>query len=483
MSSFALRDKSTGHRKESFPSTIKSYLKTQKCIYYVFRRVLISLAMIVIALRFNVNIRDVIILHKTEVLSEGALKQNTRFSRSRRFPSVEQRVQLYMSDWYLPRCQKDGNKTLLLFSYKRDLGVHRVKNPSGKRSKIYNFSLTDIPVDTAFSLDYDSILNCSKNHTHNTMKKYCIDVINTLFPVLGMLGWNVTSVAHGNGQAPFLLQFGDSDRSAKHGKLPLPVIKKFRTSMTREQINIVTGGDCYDPSKSATIFHGIIWKLGSGRHYGAVPDIPKLDIKWKKKKNKAVFRGSLTGYTRQMNEHKGYNKSDVLQQCLWTQRCRLVYQYYNSTLLDARLTNTKSIPESLNDVYLIGKKMEIQEMLSYKAIIFLEGNDVSSGLKWGLYSQSVVLMPRPTVTSWAMEELLEPWVHYVPIKDDLSDVEEKIRWVLDNDNEAYKISKRANQWIDDLVFHPDANKDDQKIYQEILRRYNYHWSHDLNDIF
>ena len=200
-----------------------------------------------------------------------------------------------------------------------------------------------------------------------------------------------------------------------------------------------------------------------------------MDIKWEKKKNKAIFRGALTGYTRHMNDHEGYNTSSFLQQCLWTQRCRLVYQYHNSTLLDARLTKTRRIPESISHVHLIGKKMEIQEMLSYKAILFLEGNCVSSGLKWGLYSQSVVLMPRPTITSWAMEELLEPWMHYVPLKDDLSDVEEKIRWVIEHDKEANTISKQATQWIDDLVFHPDAKNDDEKIYLEILRRYSTHW--------
>jgi hypothetical protein len=40
----------------------------------------------------------------------------------------------------------------------------------------------------------------------------------------------------------------------------------------------------------------------------------------------------------------------------------------------------------------------------------IAGNDVASGLKWALFSQSVVLMPPPNHTSWAMEELLEPWV-------------------------------------------------------------------------
>ena len=53
--------------------------------------------------------------------------------------------------------------------------------------------------------------------------------------------------------------------------------------------------------------------------------------------------------------------------------------------------------------------MSVKEMLKNKAIIMMEGNDVASGLKWALYSSSVVMMPVPTVTSWALEEMLQPW--------------------------------------------------------------------------
>ena len=31
---------------------------------------------------------------------------------------------------------------------------------------------------------------------------------------------------------------------------------------------------------------------------------------------------------------------------------------------------------------------------------------------------------------------LKPWVHYVPLKEDLSDVEEKVLWAVDNDDKV-----------------------------------------------
>ena len=101
--------------------------------------------------------------------------------------------------------------------------------------------------------------------------------------------------------------------------------------------------------------------------------------------------------------------------------------------------------------------------------------DVSSGLKWALHSNSVLMTQRSTYTSWAMEELLEAWVHYVPLNEDLSDVEEKMQWILDNDEEAANIAHRGTLWISDLIYHPDAPRDDELIFDETFQRYKKHF--------
>lgn len=115
--------------------------------------------------------------------------------------------------------------------------------------------------------------------------------------------------------------------------------------------------------------------------------------------------------------------------------------------------------------------------MEFKGIIMLEGNDVASGLKWALLSQSVVLMPIPKHTSWAMEELLVPWVHYIPLNENATDAAEKMQWVLDHDDVARRISERASLWMEDLVFHPDAAEEDRWIQEEIIRRYRKHFQH------
>jgi hypothetical protein len=134
------------------------------------------------------------------------------------------------------------------------------------------------------------------------------------------------------------------------------------------------------------------------------------------------------------------------------------------------------LPDVLNGVELVTLKSYPDTLLKYKGLVMIEGNDVASGLKWALLSQSVVLMPVPKHTSWAMEELLEPWVHYVPLDDDASNVEELMQWVIEHDAEAQKIAERATLWMEDLVFHPDAAEDDRLIQEEIMRRYQAHFA-------
>jgi Glycosyl transferase family 90 len=92
-------------------------------------------------------------------------------------------------------------------------------------------------------------------------------------------------------------------------------------------------------------------------------------------------------------------------------------------------------------------------------------------------SNSVVLSPTPTCTSWAMKELLQPWVHYIPVSNDLSDVEEKVQWIVDHDIDAQQIARNGRLWIADLMYHPDATKDNEWIIDETLKRYRSHFTY------
>jgi hypothetical protein len=201
--------------------------------------------------------------------------------------------------------------------------------------------------------------------------------------------------------------------------------------------------------------------------------VQHFDIPWENKLNNAVFRGMLTGAVKDLYSRNATDEA----KCMSMPRCKLVYVHDKSTIVNARLTSTRNLmPARLDGVKLVGKAFTMQHLLQFKGLIMLEGNDVASGLKWALLSNSVVLMPEPKYTSWAMEEWLEPWVHYVPLNDELTDVEEKMRWIVKHDAKARQIARRGTLWMYDMVFHPDAAEDDRRIQDEILRRYFRHFS-------
>ena len=41
------------------------------------------------------------------------------------------------------------------------------------------------------------------------------------------------------------------------------------------------------------------------------------------------------------------------------------------------------------------------------------------------------------------KKLLQPYIHYIPIKSDLSDLLEKIKWCIDNDEKCKEIANNA----------------------------------------
>ena len=91
-------------------------------------------------------------------------------------------------------------------------------------------------------------------------------------------------------------------------------------------------------------------------------------------------------------------------------------------------------------------RMSIKQQLEYKFIISLEGNDVASNLKWILSSNSVCMMPKPKFESWFSEGKLVANKHYIEIKDDYSDLEERFE-EFNNDIDACEhIIKNANKF-------------------------------------
>ena len=112
-------------------------------------------------------------------------------------------------------------------------------------------------------------------------------------------------------------------------------------------------------------------------------------------------------------------------------------------------------------------KVSINRFLKYKYILSVEGNDKDSGLNWKLNSNSVVLMAKPRVTSWLMETTLIPNYHYVLLKDDFSDLLEKVKWCENNEDKCKDIIKNAHKFMSQFK---DEDRE-EKIEEEVINRY------------
>lgn len=92
--------------------------------------------------------------------------------------------------------------------------------------------------------------------------------------------------------------------------------------------------------------------------------------------------------------------------------------------------------------------MPVVRQLEYKFICCIEGNDVATNLKWVMSSNSVAVMAKPKMETWFMEGRLEGGMHFIEIKDDYSDLEEKLRYYIAHPDEAQRIIDNAHRWVE-----------------------------------
>lgn len=94
------------------------------------------------------------------------------------------------------------------------------------------------------------------------------------------------------------------------------------------------------------------------------------------------------------------------------------------------------------------ERMSVDQQLGYKFIACIEGNDVATNLKWVMSSNSLPVMPCPTMETWYMEGLLRPGEHYVCLKDDFSDLPEQMDYYLSRPAEAAEMIRNNHEWVD-----------------------------------
>ena len=155
------------------------------------------------------------------------------------------------------------------------------------------------------------------------------------------------------------------------------------------------------------------------------------------------------------------------------QRIDFFKKYFDHPLCNLGQINSGTT----HDIWL-KNKISINEQLKYKFVLCIEGYDVATNLKWVMSSNSIAVMPKPKFESWLMEGKLIPNFHYILIKDDFSDLEERLKYYIKNDSKAYEIIKNANKYIRQF----QNKKREDLISLLILEKY-FHYSGQINSNF
>jgi hypothetical protein len=198
--------------------------------------------------------------------------------------------------------------------------------------------------------------------------------------------------------------------------------------------------------------YSVLLKLNSYRHISMLNTIKDIDIPFREKDNKIIWRGVSSG-----NKYGNFLRDILVQK----------YQNSKNPNFDIKFTEIYDGLLLPKDKYIKGNFIPIKDQLKSKFILSIEGNDVATNLKWALYSNSLVLMNKPKIVSWFMEDQLIPYYHYIPISDNFDDLEEKYNWCLKNLDKCEQIIKNANQFIQNFL----DEKNESFITNEVIKNY------------
>ena len=160
--------------------------------------------------------------------------------------------------------------------------------------------------------------------------------------------------------------------------------------------------------------NSVLMKLNKIRHFNFV----KYDIPYSAKKDILIWRGIAT----QEN------------------RIKFLNMYFDHPMCDIGDVNKEAANKDF-----IKDKISINKHLECKFVLTIEGNDVATNLKWVMSSNSVAVSPKPLYETWFMEGTLIPDQHYIAIREDFTDLEEKLNYYLKHPEKVSQIIQNANE--------------------------------------
>ena len=176
-------------------------------------------------------------------------------------------------------------------------------------------------------------------------------------------------------------------------------------------------------------------KLGLSHIFSSMPD-------WESRKSIAFWRGNLGGYERPSIREKVVKK---------------LYDNKNSDIKFAFSGNNGVYSEKIDKKF-IADRCEMETFLQYKYLLIIDGTCIASNLQWVFGSGSVPILITHPKNVWWFKNYVKDMENCIVISYDLSDLEEKIGWLVENNEKAKQIATNAKM-LADTLFTPEFQKD------------------------
>jgi len=89
-------------------------------------------------------------------------------------------------------------------------------------------------------------------------------------------------------------------------------------------------------------------------------------------------------------------------------------------------------------------------------------------------------MAKPMTVSWAMEDQLVPFYHYIPVDDNYENLEEMLDWAKTHDDQAKKIAEESTQYMYDLWISEKAQRELAELHALLATKYESQFSEALS---
>jgi len=130
-------------------------------------------------------------------------------------------------------------------------------------------------------------------------------------------------------------------------------------------------------------------------------------------------------------------------------RTRTVQALLDNPLANVKLTwyedhiQTEGLADPANSLAYQHGHRPFQDFIHYKYNLIIDGACIASSLQWTLASGCVPVLITHPGNDWWFKRYLCPMKHYVPVAYDLSDLGERLEWLVTHDDEARTIAENA----------------------------------------